>query len=308
MMSSKIQDKLLKLEIAPPEKVWDQIAMELDDAGNGMQFPNTLRELSVSVPAHCWEEINYQLDETALHGKVAEKLYAAEVYPPVTAWQAIGKSLDHAKEAAPAITRQRSPFWKYAAAALLIGFMGYAAWQLFPSGKQQEDDPTARSLIHEMEATSHTQAGIDAALLHEETPPADNTSEERNDAALEASKQSFARLDLNPTQKASLAAFSYQDYMNPDELTEHGHLGFAEAIAPVNSKDDRYIVLMTPDGHFIRMSKKLSNLVCCVAGEEADKNCETQLEKWRKQIACSDASHPGNFMDILSLVNALQEQ
>lgn len=302
-MSSRIQDTLLKLEVAPPDKLWEKIAIELDDAGNGMQFPDTLREMTVTPPAHTWEQINYQLDENAGDGKVAEKLYAAEVFPPVTAWQAIEASLDQPK----VLQQPRSAFWKYAAAALIIGFMGYAAFQFFPSGKQTTTVADT-SVISDMEASSHTQAGIDAALLHEETPPADINNEERNDAALEASKKTFASLDLSPTQKASLAAYTYEDYMNPDEVSEHGHLGFAEAIAPVNNKDERYIVLMTPDGHFIRMSKKLSNLVCCVAGEEADKNCESQLEKWRKQMACSDASHPGNFMDILSLVNSLQEQ
>lgn len=311
-MGSTIQEKLLNHEVAPPETVWERIAGELEDAGTGMQFPQMLRELSVDPPAGCWEQINYQLDETALNGKMAEKLYAAEVFPPVSVWNTIASALDDntSKNTAPE-HRQRSAFWKYAAAALLIGFTGYALLQFLPFN-QKRISVADSSIITDMEAGSHSQAGIDAALQHENESTHLNSnieSDANNDAALEASKKTYASLDFNRTPKASLAAaLTYEDYMNPEELGEHGNLGFSEAVASTDNKDSRYIVLMTPDGHFIRMSKKLSNLVCCVAGEEADKNCESQLEKWRKQIACSAASHPGNFMDILSLVNTLQDQ
>ena len=71
---------------------------------------------------------------------------------------------------------------------------------------------------------------------------------------------------------------------------------------------DRYIMLMTPDGNIIRMSKKWSDLVCCVSGEEQDADCKDQLKKWQEKMAASSlAPSPGNFMDILSLVNSLDE-
>ena len=72
---------------------------------------------------------------------------------------------------------------------------------------------------------------------------------------------------------------------------------------------NRYIVLMTPDGNIIRMSKKLRNLVCCVSGEEVDKDCVDQMKKWREKIANPAATHtPGNFLDLLHMLNSLQDK
>jgi hypothetical protein len=71
---------------------------------------------------------------------------------------------------------------------------------------------------------------------------------------------------------------------------------------------DRYIMLMKPDGDIIRMSKKWGHLVCCVAGQEQDDDCKDQLKKWQEKLACSPlTTSPGNFMDILSLVNSINE-
>ena len=70
----------------------------------------------------------------------------------------------------------------------------------------------------------------------------------------------------------------------------------------------RYAMLMTPDGNFIRISKKLGDLVCCVSGEEQDDECTDQLKKWRKKIANAPvAPSPGNFMDILDMLHTLKD-
>ena len=101
--------------------------------------------------------------------------------------------------------------------------------------------------------------------------------------------------------------------LNPEETYREMHYAGAmqAAIAHYETKknmDSRYIMLMTPDGNIIRMSKKLSTLVCCVSGEEQDADCKDQLQRWREKIACAPGTHsPGNFMDILSLVSSLQD-
>jgi hypothetical protein len=58
----------------------------------------------------------------------------------------------------------------------------------------------------------------------------------------------------------------------------------------------------------VRISKKLSDLFCCVSGEEQDENCTNQLKQWREKIAASPFNpSPDNFMDILDLINSLQD-
>jgi hypothetical protein len=71
---------------------------------------------------------------------------------------------------------------------------------------------------------------------------------------------------------------------------------------------DRYVMLLTPDGSIIRMSKKLGDLICCVSGEEQTGDCKDQLKRWQEKLANSTAApSPANVLDILSLVNSLED-
>jgi hypothetical protein len=310
-MSSRIKDTLLNHEVAPPEGSWQQIAAALDEAANGYRFPEKLYQLEITAPPSSWDIISQQLDEAAQEGTVAEKLYAAELAPPIAAWNHIQLALETEDAVSKPAAKRFYPFWKYAAAAIVIGFLGFAAWQFLLSPEKTALSPSASVHMPELEALTHASAGIDAALNNEEDDRINGTTdpEAREEAALESSKKTFAKLDFSPARRAAIAAsFSFDELLSPEEINDNHHLGFAEAIPNAAKKDDRYVLLMTPDGHFIRMSKKLGNLVCCVAGEEKDTQCSNMMEKWKKQLACSDAAHPGNFMDILSLVSSLEEQ
>ena len=54
------------------------------------------------------------------------------------------------------------------------------------------------------------------------------------------------------------------------------------------------------------MSKKLTDMVCCVSDENNE--CKNQIKKWREKVICSPACHStGSFMDMLGLVEALQD-
>ena len=70
---------------------------------------------------------------------------------------------------------------------------------------------------------------------------------------------------------------------------------------------DRYVAFMTLDGNIVRMSKKMEDMICCVTGAELTGDCKTQLQKWQEKIADAPIVAPGNFMDIFSLVNTLNE-
>jgi len=310
-MSSSIKDTLLNHEVAPPEGSWQQIAAALDEAANGYRFPEKLYQLEITAPPSSWQIISEQLDDAAQEGTIAEKLYAAELAPPIAAWNHIQLALETEESISKPAEKRFYPFWKYAAAAIVIGFLGFAAWQFLLSPEKTAINPTASFNTPELEALTHASAGIDAAINNEATDRINTTSdpEAREEAALESSKKTFAKLDISPARRAAIAAsFSFDELLSPEELNNGHHLGFAEAVPTTGKKDDRYVLLMTPEGHFIRMSKKLGNMVCCVAGEEKDTQCSNMMDKWQKQLACSNAAHPGNFMDILSLVSSLEEQ
>jgi len=230
-------------------------------------------------PESVWSKISSELD---LHAK----LYSAEVTPPAAAWDKIEDALNEGKP------KRIIPLFRYAAAAVIIGLMTWAGLRLINTNKSAptvvKTNPPAEEKIKAPEAAPANNN--DQVAVNTETEDA------RNDAALEASKKTYAKLDGAKKKRLNtVSGFHFSGFTS------------ADAIPSVERIQDRYIVLMNPDGNFIRVSKKLSNMVCCVSGEEQDADCKDQMEKWRKQLACSSASHPGNFLDILDLVSSLQD-
>lgn len=310
-MSRTIQDKLIQHEVSPPEGVWLNIAAELEEADAGQKLAAKLSNYSIAPPATVWEKINTALDNSVEYESISSKLYNAEAVPPFAAWTNIAAGLDAEKEASVPDRRRLSPVIRFAAAAVVTGIIVMAGFRFFSTGKKQDAIATVDVKNNTAaEAVSHNTEPVAVITNNENTSLTDIDAEEaRNDAALEESKHTFAKLDVNHAKRSAIAAgFRFSNYTDPAEASLQGSLTGYEETAPVNEdKASRYIVLMTPDGHVIRVSKKLSNMVCCVSGEEADQQCKSQMDKWRKQLACSDASHPGNFMDILSLLGSLQE-
>ena len=305
-MSSTVQHKLLGLAFTPPEGLWQKITAELDDSASGYKFPTQLREMEVTPPVNCWKNILTQLDLEMTADDMAAKLYAAEAAPPAAAWEKIRANLD--AEISIPERRRIAPVVRYAAAAALVGFLAFGAIRLFDRDTIAPDTAAANKKV---ETTTSVFPVTDNELPVNEANvkviPADD-EEARSDAALEASKKTFAKLDVPSRKRVAVASqFSFSNFIPSEELSEHGSSGYEEALSAEPDFANRYIVLMTPDGHFIRMSKKLSDLVCCVSGEEEDEDCKLQMKKWRKQLAGSGASHPGNFMDILNLVGSLRD-
>lgn len=306
-MSSIIRNKLLQYETAPPEGAWISIASELDEAAANKVLASKLTDIAVIPPESIWGKLSAALDDTFSNENISARLYAAEVTPPIAAWSNITAALDAEKEAPVPERRRLSPLLKYAAAAVVTGIIAFSAFKFYNTDRQNNTIADQKTSVSE--AIGHDVQDITApANENAGNQAAADPDEARNDAALEASKHTYAKLDISRSSKAKAAiaaGFRFSNYTSPAEAAVPCTSGCEETTD--NNLANRYIVLMTPEGHVIRMSKKLSNMVCCVSGEEADAQCKSQIEKWKKQLACSEASHPGNFLDILSLVGSLQE-
>ena len=281
----RLKDKLYNYEVAPPPGAWDKISSELDQSMLNAEFPATL--------------------------------YHLEVQPPKSAWTKIKTALD-SSFGTPAPVRRLNPAWRYAAAAVIAGLIFFAGFNIFKSSGSG-DAEVATTSGSPVQNNNTPSAGI--------STPGDNRTQEeiKDDAALEESKHTLAKLEVtrpNSLNKASIygdqfiarpvnaqvAAFTD---LNPENTyRELCYVPFDEPLHEDNlsTSASRYVLLMTPEGNFIRMSKKLEELVCCVAGEDQDPECKDQISDWRKKIAKSaHSSSPGNFMDILNLVKSLQE-
>lgn len=266
------RDKILNFEVAPPAGVWDKIAFELNESGLAHKFPS--------------------------------KLYEAQVIPPVSVWNNIAASLDGENVTAIPLYRRIFPILKYAAAAVIIGFVAWGGIQLLNNkpGKIEVANYDSSQAVKESLTTKTDQTTISA---EEKIATSDNTKiedEARNDAALEASKKTFAKLDVPVRSRIKEIASGFSFASSNNNIS---------GIDPIDGTDpsnlsSRYITLMTPEGNIIRVSKKLSDMVCCVSGEEMDEDCKDQIRKWREKIMCSPNCHTtGSFMDMLHLMDKL---
>jgi hypothetical protein len=269
---------------------------------------NKILNYEVSPPAGVWKKIEDALDESELAQEFPSKLYGAEVLPPVSAWNKIASSLDAEKETNKSEQRRISPMLKYAAAAALIGFLAWGGVQLLNnrSGsnevvKGETMQPDKNSVIPQtnpaIETSPENIASTDNNITNEEA---------RNDAALEASKKTFAKLDIPVKSRIKEIASGFSFASSPGAENIPGIIYNDEIVK--DNRASRYITLITPEGNIIRMSKKLTDMVCCVSGEDENDECKDQIKKWREKIICSPTCHTtGSFMDMLDLVEALQD-
>jgi hypothetical protein len=295
---SSYQDKLKKYEVTPPADVWAKISSELDESLSAQEFPSALYGMEAIPPAAAWNNIAAELDESAPGQKLASKLYNMEVAPPASAWSRIDTALYPAEtETAPvvAISRRRNSFLRYAVAAAVIGIaaFGIIKWM---GGATDPDDSLANN-PKRPDTTVKTPARIPVQPTpKEELAPANQPVGSTEMAVTETTPR--------PRRDKSNAAISNAAYSYADADYASNPLYAYEDHSPRIA--DRYIMLMTPEGNFIRMSKKWSDMVCCVSGEEQDADCKNQLKQWQQKLATSSVASPGNFLDILSLVNSLE--
>lgn len=273
--------KLYDQEVNPPSGVWDRIAASLDDEAVGRKLYHT----EVTPRENNWTRIAAALDaEEAQRPAFAAGLYNAEVPPPVTAWQQIAAALDEAQPARVIPMQQRrATFYRYLAAAVLAGVAVLAAWNWL--GSSEEESTIAAT------DTINVNPPVKQTIKDTRTTPAPEMADEQ-----------------------LLAVTTTEGSLKPARTRTSGSNGYSNALytsnAPAAAKHpaDRYIMLITPDGNVIRMSKKWGDMVCCVSGEEQDDACKDQLQRWQEQMAEAPvAPSPDNFMDILTLVNTLNE-
>lgn len=317
-MSSGIENKMYNFEVPPPAGVWEKIDAELEESAIYQQFHSRLYNSIVIPPPHTWNKISSNLDESLLVNKYAAKLADIEIAPPAASWNKIKTLLDTGNEVVKPVRNIFSPLIKYAAAAAIISFLAWGGIKLFKTNSGSSvvlNEKTGNGVNNEIAPTTINEKVTDE---NADTPEIALIKEEiRNDAALEASKKTFAKLDVAATRskikKAADFFFVSDDYDYIPSGTPRGFDINATTLLPDpplnnNNKSNRYMMLMTPDGNIIRMSKKFRDIVCCISGEEVDKDCIDQLKKWREKIATPSSIHSsGNFMEILSLLDAMQE-
>ena len=257
----------------------------------------------VTPPTGSWDKIVIDLDEAELVNKFPDRLYTMETPPPAGSWEKINDALNPANESAIPLLKRITPFLRYAAAAIFIGALAFGIIKLTVGGDNKLNN-TAQTRVNK-DSSESGKTAIKNVTAETQTVKS-NTDDD--DEALEQSKKLVAKLDhplKNMARKLSADRNQVSYANNLDSELSQSIYAYEDHVPNLA---DRYVMLMTPDGNIIRMSKKWSELLCCVSGEEQDPDCKDQLKKWQQKMATSSlAPSPGNFLDILGLVNSLNE-
>jgi hypothetical protein len=313
-MSNELQKRLYQQEVTPPATAWNAIAAALDESHLADKFPSTLYNAEETSPV-AWATIAAALDASS----VSARLYDLEAQPPATAWENIKASLETEEEKAAPVRRMFPVLFRYAAAAAIIAAVAFGGMKLF-NNNSKEEVIANEEIIPIEKKTPLTNPDVATNVPTETTDPA---QEARDAAALEESKKMYASLDASDMQRIRRVSEAHvltaADPMNTSATlnpgTTYRDLECSDVKSPSFNDDDspidmanRYSMLMTPDGHIIRISKKLGPLVCCVSGEDQDADCNNQLKKWKEKLASSDAgTSSGNFLEILNLIQSFKE-
>lgn len=299
---SSLKDKMYNYEVNPPSTAWDKISIDLNESELSNKFPSKLYNSETNPPASAWEKIVVSLDEGGLSNKFPEKLYNLETNPPASAWEKINASLNPGETVVKPASGRLSPLWRYAAAAILIGAIAFTIVRLTVNTNNEQTNTAQLNTAKDTASPDKPSIPV-----NKETTVATSNMDE-DDKALEESKKMVAKLD-QPLKRKKLNAYAASSQLNFinnfDKELSQSIYAYEDHVPNIS---ERYVMLMTPDGNIIRMSKKWSELVCCVSGAEQDPDCKDQIKKWQQKIAASSlAPSPGNFMDILGLVNSLND-
>ena len=254
---------------------------------------NKLFDYEVNPPAGSWDKIAAVLDTESLTDRYPAILHEMEVNPAPHNWEKInqalqGETIEKTETVIPK-TRRSIPIWRYAAAAAILAAISIT---LLKWGGSQSKPENLEALKTVEQLPSDLAKNSTPAIVQSPEPvavnpvPAESEVPKKLIAQNNRTNKTVQPTDNNKQRSISTALYTYEDV--------------------VPSVADRYVMLLTPDGNFIRMSKKWSNMICCVSGEEQDEDCKDQLKKWQEKLAQSSMTS-GNFMDILDLVSSLNE-
>jgi hypothetical protein len=255
---------------------------------------NKLYNYEQAPPAKAWDKIAAALDESHLSNEFPSRLYNSETTPPAAAWDKIVSSLE--AEEGPKVVHMAKrgfSFYRYAAAAVVIGIIAFGVVKWTGNKGTSATEGIATTKEHQSTDQLSSSLPIENAV-------ADNNPERENTVPDETISHSTAS-----QIKTAKARKIKENYITEENIAPTSAIYVYNDHTP--NLADRYVMLMTSNG-IVRMSKKLGNIVCCVAGEEQDEDCKDQIKKWQEKLASSPvAPAPGNFMDILSLLSTLNE-
>ena len=280
------QHKLYNYQVAPPAEAWERIAQELDGVNEFRNVSQKLQNLQVAPPAFAWEKISGELDDQQSFDIIAKKLSAVAVAPPADIWRKIETELDAVrttiKKKPAVVIPMRARIRRYATAAAVFGMIGLAAF--FMVQRSSRDAEQIQAQLDKSEP-----AVIQPAQVVVQDPQA------------AAVKSKTIVSDSNPVNAGPPTMFATNGAPADVVTTSNGN-AYTTTVEKNHEMDGRYIVLMTEEGNVVRMSKKVSSMADCIAGEDNSSECTNQIAAWQKEVANMPVlASPDNILGLLEL-------
>ncbi len=268
-------------------------------------FPEKLNALEIEPSSSVWHKIQSSLNKEVIE-KFPSRLYNLEIDPPAGMWQKISASIYHEVIIQKKQTQKTVLFVRYAVAASLAGAIIFAGIKFF--NKNTNDNSIVKQIFQpKKKSVSDT--------LQEDIP---QIRFEKNLSVTNSfPKEKFlAKADVFSSPQIDYPGYMTQtpDILHAD-ANQISEANFHASDLQENISDNaasRYLLIINPDGYFVRISKKLADALGCfykTGNSEEYKQCQEQIKKWREKIAQSPtAISTDNFMDVVDMIKSLQDK
>ena len=302
------------------------------------QLKNKILNMEVAPPAAAWDFIAAELDKQAVSGAagVQLKMHEMEVTPPAFVWNEIEKELDkNAEKVVPINRNSNFIFLRYAAAAVVVGLIGLFVFRYF--NNNQTIQPSNSSTEALAKVDNQTIEFIHRSLS--EGGQSNNTDNDTNrtpETTTNISSQPSStsnRLPLETKDLKEIYAFN-ELKLQPSGIEERLFTGYnPEEEVRLVARDvkgnipsginavtagNNYFITTGPNGEVVRVSNKLMNIIQMLGDDESTReNIDQIIEEsavWKQRFynlrsrLSKLSPSPGNFMDIIQLTKALNEE
>ena len=337
MNDSTLQQLLLQTEVAPPEMVWEKIAVDLDELEEDKPLQQQVLQLEEEAPSFIWEQLQPALDDLSIQQKInsveeivpataweqieqqlnieqndayiAATLQSTEVAPPATAWSFIEESLEESGAKVISIKKNSiKRFYRMAAAAAVVGILAWGGYRLLNTNSTTSTAPisiAANPVEEKPAATTPETADTNIAVAEESSVATTSRTQikERIKQKL-ASPDALAYVETPDHSLENNVAYQGIHHKQPEKTKETN--GFSES---------QYFMVLNDNGELVRVSKKISNLKCAgtatvdAATAFQSKDCNEQIKLWREKMAMAAAiSASAGDIDLNALINSTDQQ
>ena len=290
---SELKNRLYKMEVDPPEEVWNRLAVILDEINADNSIAQKLDALEVDPAYAAWEKIKYELHDSTAN--TIEKRKSIVV-----------------------------PFRRLAAAAIFIGLVISAYFLFFNkqnSGNNIVKTDTPKTTEKTISPVIKTPDTNNHEVSDENLATASQIKPHRTRAGVvlagfkPANHQSSNR--IAPAEPLQLSTTG-----NEPEMTEEiKEKIFKEQIDDLSliASNDRYVSMVSADGRMVKIPARFSNLAPYLQDKSSTNDYldilfeestywKDKFREWRQKLAQSAVTPSvDNFFDIIGMLNSIQD-